>query len=93
MVDTPGFDDSYRSETSVFESLVIWLAATVSSNVHLTGVILMTSILSIRLGGSLRRSLRYVKKLCGPNLNGVVYVSTFWDRLESKASGELREEK
>ncbi|KAK5653197.1 hypothetical protein OQA88_9095 [Cercophora sp. LCS_1] len=93
VVDTPGFDDSYWSETSVFEELVSWLAATFSSNVRLTGVILMTSILSVRLGGSLRRPLRYVKKLCGPDLNGVVYVSTFWDRLESEALGVSQEDK
>jgi len=91
MVDTPGFDDTYRSETSIFDEIVAWLASTFSSDIRLTGLILMTRISDIRLQGSLRRSLKYVRKLCGPHLEGLVHVSTFWDRLESEEAGMLRE--
>jgi hypothetical protein len=81
LVDTPGFDDSDRSDAEVLKELAKHLAAAYSSKIKLTGLIYLHRIMDTRFGGASGRNLRTFKKLTGKdNLGSVVLATTFWKK-------------
>lgn len=91
LVDTPGFDDTTRSDADILREVASWLAKAYSSNLKLTGIIYLHRIMDVRLGGSGMKNLRMFKKLCGEDsLESVVLATTFWGNVEEK-EGIMRE--
>lgn len=90
LVDTPGFDDTHRSESSVLQEIVYWLDAAYAPNAVedqrgflLDGIIYLHDISTPRWSGSSRRSLDILKAISGEdNFDAIALVSTFWDRAE-----------
>ncbi|KAL8341403.1 hypothetical protein RB601_005607 [Gaeumannomyces tritici] len=79
LVDTPGFDDTQRTDVDVLRSLVNWLGTTHQRNVHLAGIVYLHRISDPRMGGSAMKNLRMFKKLCGKDaLERVVLATTMW---------------
>ncbi|KAL3460407.1 WD40-repeat-containing domain protein [Aspergillus heterothallicus] len=80
LIDTPGFDDTNRSDTEVLRQLAGWLTSTYSQNVRLTGIIYFHRISNVRMTGSAKRNIVTFRKLCGDNaLPNVVLATSMWD--------------
>lgn len=91
LIDTPGFDDTYRSDTAVLREIAGWLQQSYENKILLSGIIYLHRILDVRMRGTDRKNLRMFKKLCGEdNLSSVVLASTMWDGVDEK-TGCIRE--
>lgn len=94
LVDTPGFNDTKRSETEVLKDIADWLEATYRepSRIQLSGIIYLQSIGHTRMFGSTMRNLKMFRQLCGDQpMKNVVLATTFWDK-EDLWRAEEREE-
>jgi rubrerythrin len=79
LIDTPGFDDTYRSDTDILREIADWLAQAYQFRVRLTGIIYLHRIIDVRIGGSGMKNLRMFRKLCGEGgLGSVVLATTMW---------------
>ena len=81
LIDTPGFDDTNRSDTTVLKEIATWLTDSYSHEIKLSGIIYLHRITDNRMGGSPHRNLRMFGELCGDQaVKKVVLVTTMWDR-------------
>ncbi|CAE6423728.1 unnamed protein product [Rhizoctonia solani] len=79
VIDCPGFDDTYLSETEILKSLAGFLTVAYSQNFKITGLLYMHKITDTRVGGASFRHMNMFKELCGTDsLNNVVYVMNMW---------------
>jgi hypothetical protein len=92
LVDTPGFDDTYRSDTDILKEIANWLSTAYEENIKLAGIFYLHRIEDVRLGGAAMRNLRMFKALCGDNsLASVVLATTRWRNVD-RDEGLLREQ-
>ncbi len=78
-MDTPGFDDTNRSDSEVLKDVAFWLAAAYTKDTQLAGIIYLHRIIDVRMAGSMLRNLRMFHQLCGENnLNSVILATTHW---------------
>lgn len=79
LVDTPGFNDTERSDTEILTSLAEWMKESYSDDMFLSGIIYLHSISDTRMTNSSSKNLRMFRKLCGDdNLKNVVLATTKW---------------
>jgi len=91
LIDTPGFDDTTRSDTEVLSDIALYLSALSKSPVKLVGILYCHRVTDVRLSGSSRKSIVMLKKLCGEDsYQHVVIVTTMWDNLDNEAQGNVR---
>ena len=80
--DTPGFDDSTRSDTDVLKNIVVWLGAMREKRMKLSGIIYLHRITDTRVGGIAWRNLRMLHELVGADkMANVLLVSTRWEEV------------
>ncbi|KAG5658581.1 hypothetical protein KAF25_010762 [Fusarium avenaceum] len=80
LIDTPGFDDSSKSDTEVLEEIAMWLSDSYKNDIRLDGIIYLHRISDVRMQGSARQNLVTFNKLCGEGaLKRVILASTMWD--------------
>lgn len=92
LIDTPGFDDSKKSDSEILTEISRLLAAQYEAGVSLKGVIYLHRIIDVRYSGSSVKTLEIFKKICGNlALKNVVLVSTRWNEVD-EAVGALREQ-
>ncbi|KAF5023776.1 hypothetical protein F66182_4169 [Fusarium sp. NRRL 66182] len=92
LLDTPGFDDTNRSDTEVLIEIAACLIKTYEDNIKLSGILYLHRITDRRIGGSARRNLMMFRKLCGKDsLKNVILVTTMWED-EQPATGAKREQ-
>ena len=78
LVDTPGFNDTYRPDTDILASIVDWMKASYQE-MQLSGIIYLHDIKLDRMYGSSLTNLRMFRKLCGDdNLANVILATTKW---------------
>lgn len=65
MIDTPGFDDTNRSDIDTLKSITTYLSASFANGVRINGIIYLHRISDNRFGGTGLRNLRMFKKLTG----------------------------
>jgi hypothetical protein len=83
LADTPGFDDTNRSDSEVLKDVAFWLAAAYTKETQLAGIIFLHRISDPRMQGSALRNPRMFKRLCGTNnLSSVVLATTHWKNAE-----------
>jgi hypothetical protein len=82
LVDTPGFDDSYRSNQEVVEQVLEWLAEKRRKGVEFAGIIYVHSIMNPRMQGTAMQNLRMFRKLVGANNMSKVVATSFWDQVD-----------
>lgn len=89
---SPGFNDTYKSETEVLQDIATWLQETYERDSRsLTGIIYLHSINHPRMEGSALRNLKMFRELCGPDpLKNVMLVTTFWGEVDHTVA-EARE--
>lgn len=91
LVDTPGFDDSKKTDTDILREVASWLSMAYENRIKLSGIIYLHRISDVRVGGSGVKNLRMFRELCGEaGMGGVALVTTFWQG-EDKATGDRRE--
>ncbi|KAL4080714.1 P-loop containing nucleoside triphosphate hydrolase protein [Scleroderma citrinum] len=93
LVDTPGFDDTFMSDTQVLRNIAEWLKATYKQKVLLSGLLYFHRILDNRVAGTPLRNLNMFKELCGKdNFKNVVLVTTMWDEVLEDVGLQREEE-
>lgn len=98
LIDTPGFDDTNRSDAEVLKDVAFWLAAAYKKKTTLAGILYLHRISDQKMQGSAMRNLRMFQQLCGSNnLSSVVLATTHWTNLLTgnaipEAQGRERED-
>jgi hypothetical protein len=78
LIDTPGFNDSTRTETEILKELASYLGEKLRGDILLTGIIYVHALERIMMGSSLR-NLKMFRELCGPEaFKNVLLVTTGW---------------
>ncbi|KAJ6507945.1 P-loop containing nucleoside triphosphate hydrolase protein [Mycena vitilis] len=91
LIDTPGFDDTTRSDTDILTQIASFLAITYESGKKLAGVIYMHRISDVRMGGISTRNFKMFRQLCGEStLKNIVIVTNMWGEV-GREVGEARE--
>jgi hypothetical protein len=91
-IDTPGFDDSRRSDSETLQELAYWLGAAYEQKIQLSGIIYLSRITDNRLRGTAHQGLRALKAMCGDlSLHGVVFATTMWDKFAPELVSEAFE--
>jgi hypothetical protein len=93
LVDTPGFDDTNRSDTEILTLIASWMKDAYDDKTRLTGVIYLQRISDVRMSGSSYKNLKLFRSLCGMrNLSHVILVSTMWDKVtDEEGAGRERD--
>ncbi|KAK0647074.1 P-loop containing nucleoside triphosphate hydrolase protein [Cercophora newfieldiana] len=92
LIDTPGFNDTNRTDTSVLIEIAAWLKKSYDEKVKLAGVVYMHRISDNRVSGSGTQNLVLFKELCGEAaLPCVVLTTSMWD-LVPPETAERREQ-
>lgn len=92
LVDTPGFDDTTRTDMEILSMISKWLEKTYRSSVKLSGLIYLHRISDNRMAGTPYKNLRMFGELCGDTaMNHVILVSTMWGRVKADI-GNQREQ-
>jgi hypothetical protein len=93
LIDTPGFDDTWRNDVDVLREVSTWLTESYKSQRLLSGIIYLHPISSARMPGSARKTLEVFAKVVGEDaFHNIILVTTKWDLLQDPAVGVLREE-
>ncbi|KAF9525186.1 hypothetical protein CPB83DRAFT_725005, partial [Crepidotus variabilis] len=94
LVDTPGFDDSYTSDSDILFMIADWLKSKYPEGTCLAGILYLHRITNNRIIGTPNRNTRLFEKLCGGSGEGgkkVVFVTTMWDKLRDQDFGLQKE--
>lgn len=92
LVDTPGFDDTNRSDTEILSLIAQWMQASYETNTLLSGMIYLYRISDPRMGRSSIKNLSMFRQLVGAdNMENVLLTTTMWDKV-SLEEGERRED-
>lgn len=79
IVDTPGFDDTYVSDSEILQRIALWLADAYHGEMKLGGVIYLHDISLSRMLGTTRKNLEVFQKLCGDDaFRSVILGTTKW---------------
>ncbi|KAG7008926.1 hypothetical protein G7Y79_00004g015100 [Physcia stellaris] len=91
LVDTPGFNDTYRDDVDIIKAIIAWLNSSYRQGTKLTGILYLHPIKDPRMEGSSLRNFRAFQQLCGENtFKNIVLCTTFWDQV-SEFDGTRRE--
>jgi len=92
LIDTPGFDDTHRSDTDILSTIANWVQQTNNECKHLSGIVYFHRIVDTRMEGSNMKNLRMFRELCGEkNFKNVILCTTMWDKVDEE-EGQRREE-
>ena len=82
LIDTPGFDDTFRSDIDVLKDVAFFFSSTYKRDVALAGIIYLHPISHNRFAGSDVRHLSMFRRMCGEDgYPHLVLGTTMWDRL------------
>lgn len=94
LIDTPGFNDTFKSDGQILVEITTWLSNSYNNRVHLNGVIYLHDVTQQKMYGSSLRTLKTFKELSGPDaMKKVILTTTHWDIIhpESLAQTQARE--
>lgn len=93
ILDTPGFDDTYRTDTDVLQGIAQFLVGTYQKNIRLSGIIYLHRITDPRLGHEGLANLGLFRALCGDEpMKKVVLATTFWEVMTNEERAREHEE-
>ena len=85
LIDTPGFDDTHKSDTDVLRDIAAWLGTTYRNGILLSGIIYLHRISDPRMSGGAMRNLHMFKALCGKDcFRSVILATTFWNSIDGR---------
>ncbi|KAF9445480.1 hypothetical protein P691DRAFT_266948 [Macrolepiota fuliginosa MF-IS2] len=83
LVDTPGFDNSHKSDMEVLTMIGEWLKKTYEKDVRLSGLIYLHRITDNHISGLSTRYPRVLGEICGDiAMKQVVLVSVMWQKVK-----------
>ena len=92
LIDTPGFDDTNKSDTDVLKDIATWLTQSYKRKECLSGILFLHPISAAKFTGGARRNLAMFKRLCGEDcFPSVVLATSRWDEVKPDI-GEAREQ-
>ncbi|KAF5691948.1 hypothetical protein FDENT_3151 [Fusarium denticulatum] len=93
LIDTPGFDDTGRSDTEVLSEIAAWLTDSYKHEIRLHDIVYLHRISDVRMQGSAKKNLVTFKELCGEDaLKKVVLASTMWDKVPAEKATKREQE-
>lgn len=93
LIDTPGFDDTYKSQADILKDIADFLEQTYERGRKLSGVIYMHRISDYRVGGIARENFRLFSKICGEGaMKNVVIVTTMWEDVAEEVGAQRETE-
>ncbi|KAG9251957.1 uncharacterized protein F5Z01DRAFT_727803 [Emericellopsis atlantica] len=93
LIDTPGFDDTNRSDTDILREVADWLNKAYEGGIKLAGIIYLHRIIDNRMSGSAMKNLRMFKMLCGDDaLSCVVLATTMWNQVSTEQGAQREHE-
>jgi hypothetical protein len=94
LIDTPGFDDTHRSDGDVLSDIGFFLASTYKNGVRLSGIIYLHDITKNRMTHGGLSNLIMFQDLCGPEpLGNVVLATSRWSKDPEQIKDEERFER
>lgn len=89
LIDTPGFDDTERTDSEVLTEIARLLSAQYELGVELKGVIYIHRITDIRYSRSSVKTFEIFKKICGQGaLSNVLLVTSRWAEVDLGTGAE-----
>ncbi|KDQ08309.1 hypothetical protein BOTBODRAFT_166021 [Botryobasidium botryosum FD-172 SS1] len=93
LIDTPGFDDTNKTDTDILELISTHLAAAYKRGHRLTGLIYLHRIIDNRVGGVSYKNMKMFHKLCGDDvLKNVVLCTTMWSGVPEEVGAQREEQ-
>ncbi|GJJ78402.1 hypothetical protein EMPS_10761 [Entomortierella parvispora] len=93
ILDTPGFDDTERSDFQVLTEVADYLARLYKDDFRVSGILYLHNILENRVRGSALKNLQIFEKLCGEDsLQNVVMLTNRWGMMDEDQALEREEE-
>jgi hypothetical protein len=91
LIDTPGFDDTKRTDSEILSEIACILSAQYALGVQLKGIIYIHRITDVRYNRTAVKTFEIFKKICGQEaLENVLLVTSRWDGID-EAKGADRE--
>ena len=93
LIDTPGFDDTSRTDVVVLNNIAFWLshAYRADPKLLLSGIIYLHPISANRVDGTAVKNIEMMKQLCGDQALSIIWLATtMWDHV-SEEIGSRRE--
>lgn len=95
LIDTPGFDDTYRNDAEILEEINSCLSDYFHKEAKVTGVLYVHAITEERMRGSAMKNLRMFRQVVGSNnMSHCCLVTTKWskqsDTLSQSREAELQ---
>ncbi|KAJ5102660.1 hypothetical protein N7532_003189 [Penicillium argentinense] len=79
LIDTPGFNDTNRSDIETLSVLASYLGASYANGVSIHGIIVLHPITDNRMSGTSMRNVEMIKKMCGwTSYENLVVATTMW---------------
>jgi len=92
-VDTPGFDDTYRTDTEILTVIANWLENVCKHDINIATIIYLQRISDNRVTRTLLRNLKVFACLCGQDaLPNVTIATTMWGDVRRMDIAVHREE-
>ncbi|KAI9722133.1 MAG: hypothetical protein M1828_004947 [Chrysothrix sp. TS-e1954] len=83
LIDTPGFDDTDRSEMETLRTIIHCLCQSYTNGIRLSGVLYLHRIADNRFAGSTKRSVEMLRAICGQAAYpGLGICTTMWHSSE-----------
>ncbi|PPR03421.1 hypothetical protein CVT24_012690 [Panaeolus cyanescens] len=92
LVDTPGFNDTHRSDYEILKTIATWLESTFRHQALVSGVLYFHRITDNRMSGTAVSNINVFQGLIGKGLvyRNIKIVTTMWDH-DLKGVGDTRE--
>ncbi|KAK0642997.1 P-loop containing nucleoside triphosphate hydrolase protein [Cercophora newfieldiana] len=88
LIDTPGFDDTTRSDADILNTIAARLATLYRAHQPLLGIVFLHRITDVRLSGSAIKNFNILQRICGPqNYDRIVLATTMWGEAAIRKGG------
>ncbi|CAI7627158.1 unnamed protein product [Penicillium glandicola] len=79
LIDTPGFNDTNRSDIDTLSVLATYLGASYANGVRIHGILMLHPISDNRMSGSTMRNLDMMRAMCGfTSYSNLAIATTMW---------------
>ncbi|KXN85553.1 hypothetical protein AN958_11120 [Leucoagaricus sp. SymC.cos] len=76
LVDTPGFDDTRKSDLEILKTVSYWYKDVYRRGLEISGILYLHRITDNRMAGTPQKNLRLFKKLCGDEFYDLIFLTT-----------------
>jgi hypothetical protein len=88
LIDSPGFDDTERSDAEILHEVALSLSMIYESGTKLLGILYLCRITDTRVQGAALKSINILQKMCGEEMfPNIIVVTTMWNQQEQTAEG------